>query len=139
MKRFLKDFCLKGLIAMGFGPMVVAVIYGVLGVNGVVTSFSTREVVLAIVSSSLLAFIIAGMNTIYQIERLPLAYAILIHGLVLYAVYIIVYLVNGWLKSQLLPVAIFTVVFVVGYPIIWGCIYWITKRQTRDLNKKLNA
>lgn len=83
MKRFLKDFCLKGLIAMGFGPMVVAVIYGVLGVNGVVTSFSTREVVLAIVSSSLLAFIIAGMNTIYQIERLPLAYAILIHGLVL--------------------------------------------------------
>ena len=62
-----------------------------------------------------LAFIAGGMNVLYQIERLPLMLAILIHGGVLYASYLAMYLVNGWLQWGETPILAFTMIFVFGY------------------------
>ena len=77
------------------------------------------------------------MNVIYQIERLPLMVAILIHGSVLYVSYLITYLINGWLEWGIMPVFVFSGIFIIGYLIIWAIIYSITKKNTEKLNQVL--
>ena len=84
-----------------------------------------------------LAFIAGGMNALYQIERLPLMTAILIHGSVLYASYLATYLINDWLDLGVIPIIIFSAIFVVGYIVIWVIIYSIIKRNTARLNEIL--
>jgi len=96
------------------------------------------EVCTGIVSLTALAFIAGGMNAIYQIERLPLMVAILIHGGVLYICYLAAYLVNGWLEQGTAPILIFTAIFVVGYLVIWTVIYSIIKRNTDRINQILS-
>ena len=138
MKKFLSDFFLRGLMAAAGGPVVLAIIYGILGATGEVSSFSPGEVCMGILTVTLLALIVGGITAIYQVERLPLANAIMIHGAALYAAYIMIYLINGWLKRQLIPILIFTTVFIVGYAIIWLCIYMHTKAKTQRINRMLH-
>ena len=77
------------------------------------------------------------MNVIYQIERLPLMVAILIHGGVLYISYLGTYLLNGWLELGRTPILVFSGIFVLGYLAIWVVIYSIIKRRTERLNEIL--
>lgn len=139
MKAFAKEFLHRGLLAAGGGPIVLAIVYGILGNFGVVSSFSPREVCLGILTVTLLAFIVAGMTAIYQLEQLPLVSALLIHGAGLYAAYILIYLLNGWLQHQLIPILIFTAIFIAGYAVIWFIIYSITKAKTQHINSKLRT
>ena len=137
MKKFIPEFFKRGLIAAGGGPMVLAIIYYVLGKTGAIVSLTPNEVFLGILTISFLAFIAGGSTAIYQIERLPLFAAILIHGITLYAAYIMIYLINGWLKTQWNAILIFTAAFIIGYGIIWLIIYFITRKSTQKLNKSL--
>lgn len=137
MKKFWKEFLLRGLICAAGGPLVLAVIYGILGATETVTSVSTNEVCMGIVTITMLAFIAAGMTAIYQMEQLPLPTMILLHGGALYITYLLTYLINGWLLSQLKPIAIFTGIFVAGYALIWLIIYFVERSQANKLNKML--
>lgn len=137
MKKFWKEFFFRGLLAASGGPVVLAIVYGILGATGEVNAFTPKEVCLGILTVTLLAFIVAGMTAIYQLEQLPLPTMILLHGAALYIAYILIYLLNGWLKQQLLPIAIFTAVFVISYAIIWLIIYYVEKNQAEKLNKLL--
>lgn len=137
MKKFLKEFLLRGLICASGGPLVLAIIYGILGATGAVESFSPNEVCMGILTITLLAFIAAGMTAIYQMEQLPLPMMILLHGGALYIAYILTYLINGWLQQQLIPILVFTGIFVAGYALIWLIIYWVEKAKAEALNKKL--
>ncbi len=139
MKKFWKEFLFRGLICASGGPIVLAIIYGILGATGAVEYLSPKEVCIGILTITLLAFIVAGMTAIYQMEQLPLPTMILLHGGALYIAYILTYLFNGWLKQQLIPIAIFTVIFVATYAVIWLIIYSITKSKTEVLNKKLKG
>ena len=105
--------------------------------SGVIYSLSINQVCIGIFSLAGLAFIVGGMNIIYQFERLPLMLAILIHGVVLYFSYLATYLINGWLDFGRTPIFIFTGIFVVGYLAIWAIIYAVTIRNTRKLNRLL--
>ena len=84
MKKIVLDFVRRGLMACGFGPLVLAVFYLLLQRHGGIHSLTVDQVCLGIFSLSALAFIAGGMNVLYRIERLPLAIAILIHGGTLY-------------------------------------------------------
>ena len=137
MKKFWKEFLLRGLICAGGGPLVLAIIYGVLGSTGTVDTLSPKEVSLGILTITMLAFIAAGMTAIYQMEQLPLPIMILLHGGGLYISYILTYLINGWLMNQLAPILVFTGIFVAGYALIWLIIYFIEKFKTEKLNKLL--
>ena len=137
MKRFWKEFLFRGLICASGGPLVLAIIYGILSITGTAISVSTREVCLAILTITLLAFIAAGMTAIYQMEQLPLPIMILLHGGALYIAYLLTYLLNGWLLNQLTPILIFTGIFIAGYAIIWLIIYCIERTKTNQLNKLL--
>lgn len=138
LKNFWSDFFLRGLMAAAGGPVVLAIVYGILGATGTVSTLTAGEVSMGIITVTVLALVVGGMTAIYQVERLPLISAILIHGSVLYAAYILIYLVNGWLRQQLVPILIFTAVFVAGYAVIWLCIYLITKDTTEKLNRKIH-
>ena len=139
MKKFLKEFLFRGMICAGGGPLVLAIIYGILGATGAVEAFSPREVCMGIVSITLLAFIVAGMTAVYQMEQLPLPTMILLHGGALYIAYILTYLLNGWLQSSLVPILVFSGIFVVGYALIWFIIYCIERAKAEKLNKLLNG
>ena len=137
MKKFVLEFLRRGLIASGIGPIVLAIVYLILQQTAAVETLSVNQVCIGIFSITALAFIAGGMNAIYQIERLPLMVAILIHGGVLYIGYLGTYLLNDWLDFGILPIIVFTAIFVVGYIVIWAIIYSIIKRNAAKLNKML--
>ncbi len=137
MKKLVLEFIRRGFIACGFGPIVLAVFYLILQQQAEVKILTVNQVCLGIFSLSALAFIAGGMNAIYQIERLPLMVAILIHGSVLYISYLGTYLLNDWLEWGKMPILVFSVIFVLGYLAVWAVIYSITKRNTEKLNEML--
>lgn len=137
MKKHVIDFCRRGLMAACGGPVILAVVYFALGRAGVIQTLTPAEVCKGILTVSLMAFIAAGISVVYQMDRLPLTGAILIHGAALYLDYILIYLWNGWLKRDLTPVLIFTVIFAVGYTFIWLIIYFSTRNNIEKLNKQL--
>lgn len=139
MKKFWKEFLLRGLICASGGPLVLAIIYGTLGATGTVEYFSPREVCMGILTITLLAFIVAGMTAIYQMEQLPLPTMILLHGGALYIAYILTYLINGWLQNSLVPILVFTGIFVAGYTVIWLIIYCVERYKAEKLNKILKG
>ena len=137
MKKNVLEFFRRGLIACGFGPIVLAVFYLILQKQGALQTLTVNQVCLGIFSLSGLAFIAGGMNVIYQIEQLPLMIAILIHGGILYISYLGTYLLNGWLKWGLTPILVFSAIFAIGYLMVWAIIYFITKKRTERLNEIL--
>ena len=137
MKKFWKEFFLRGLICAAGGPVVMAIIYGIIGATGAAESLKPQAVCVEILSITALAFVAAGMTAIYQMEQLPLPTMILLHGGALYMAYILTYLVNGWLQNQLKPILVFTGIFIVGYGVIWTIIYAVTRAKAKKLNEKL--
>jgi hypothetical protein len=137
MKRYILEFIRRGLSACGFGPLVLAVIYLILQQQGHVQTLRVEEICLGIFSLSALAFVAGGMNFIYQLERLPLMAAISIHGSVLYAAYLLTYLLNGWLEWGTAPILVFSGIFLLGYLVIWAVIYSVIKKKTERLNEML--
>lgn len=134
MKKYILDFCRRGLIACGFGPIVLAIIYLILQQHAGVETVTVNQLCLGIFSLSALAFMAGGMNVLYHIERIPLMVAILVHGGVLYISYLLIYLINGWLEAGKISILVFSGVFVVGYLVIWVIIYSAIKRKTENLN-----
>lgn len=138
MKKFVGEFIQRGFFACGFGPIVWAIIIFILSQKyDIVQTIPATEAVIGIVSSALLAFVAGGINAIYKVERIPLVLAIFIHAVILYLDYIVIYLVNGWVKAEITVLAIFTAFFFSGFALIWAIIYFCTKKSTDRLNKKL--
>lgn len=137
MRKFVSDFMRRGMVACGFGPIVLAVIYWILHHLAVVDTLTVKQVCIGILSLSALAFITGGMNAVYQIEQLPLMVAVLIHGVVLYISYLVTYLLNNWLAWGVTPILVFSGIFIVGYLLIWAIVYSIIKMNTNRINEIL--
>ena len=135
MKKYILEFVKRGLMAAAGGPVVLAIIYGILGATGVVTVFAAGEVCLGILSITLMAFIAAGITMIYQVEQLPLISAILIHAGVLYLDYLIMYLLNSWLPRN--AIGLFSVIFFAGFALVWVVIWLCIRGKTKKLNEKM--
>lgn len=93
------------------------------------------EAILSVASSLVMAFIAGGISVIYQLEQLPKAMAALIQMAVLYVDYLGIYLLNGWLPLNAIPV--FTLIFAAGFAAIWAMIYLYMERTVSDLNEKI--
>ena len=137
MKKYIFEFLRRGIVALGIGPIVLAILYLILRRHAGLESLSVEAVVIGIFSIGALAFIAGGMNSIYQIERLPLMAAILIHGSVLYICYLCTYLLNDWLDFGVVPILVFSGIFVFGFFAIWAVIYAVVHKNTKSLNEKL--
>ncbi|MEE1164294.1 MAG: DUF3021 domain-containing protein [Lachnospiraceae bacterium] len=139
MKKYVFEFVKRGLMAASGGPVILAIVYGIIGATGEAASFTPSEVCMGILTVTLMAFIAAGITIIYQMERLPLASAIAIHAGVLYLDYLLMYLLNSWIPRDWTGIGIFTAIFVVGYALVWVCIYFSIKAKTDYINRKLRG
>ena len=137
MRKVALDFIRRGLIACGFGPVFLAILYMILESLSLLETLEVSEVIVGIFSLCGLAFVAGGMNAIYQIEQLPLMAAVTIHGSVLYLCYLVTYLINDWIELGTLPILAFSVIFVVGYLLIWAVVYYVVRRKTARLNEML--
>lgn len=137
MKKYILGFIHRGLLAAGFGPVILSILYWLQA--DAIGTLTPQEAAFGILTVTLLAFIAAGSGVVYTIEKLPLVYAALIQGAVMYADYFLIYLLNGWLKSQIIPILIFTAAFVLGYGLVWLIIYLYTKSRADRINKKLRG
>ena len=137
MKKFISNFCLRGLIAMGFGPIVYGTIMLILHLCNVDTTSNGLDIFKGILSTCIMAFIIAGISNIYQVESLSLMSKIMIHALSLYLVYLVFYLLNDWIVKDLKVIGLFSLIFFSGYIVIWIIIYIIERKKIKELNEKL--
>lgn len=137
MNRYVKSFFQRGMLFGGFGPIVAGIVYAILERTVTDFSLSGSQVLLAIVSTYLLAFVQAGTSVFNQIDEWPLPKSLLCHFLSLYAMYVLTYLVNTWIPFQAEVVLIFTAIFAAGYFVIWGIVYLAVRATSRRLNQKL--
>ena len=137
MKKFIKEFVKRGLVVFGFGPVIMAIVYICLALSGVEGTLGFIEMSKQILCVSLMVFVAGGITAVYQIEKLPLPFAIFIQAAVLYVDYIVIYLINGWLKNAFVPIIVFTAIFIVGFALVWIIVYVVTKRMTKKLNEDL--
>jgi len=138
MKKHVIDFMHRGLAASVGGPVILAIVYLCIQGGGPVMTLTVNEVALAILTSALMAFIAAGVSVVYQIEKLPLMWASFIQAIVLYFDYLLIYLLNGWLKCDPRVIFIFTIIFIAGYAVIWTMIYFLSIRPAiKKMNSKL--
>ncbi len=135
MKKFIKDFCIRGMMFAWGGPVITAIVWMCLNRAGVVASLTVNEAVIGIISTTALAFIAAGISIVYQIENLPKAFAGLLQAAVLYIDYLGFYLLNGWLPLD--QIWLFTVIFVAGFAVIWFSIYIPIRIKVRKINKMI--
>lgn len=139
MKKYLPEFLKRGVMAASGGPVVLAVVYGILGAVGTIDSLSPGEVCMGVLTVTLMAFIASGITVVYTVESLPLVSAVLIHAGVLYLDYLMMYLLNSWIPRDLAGVGIFTAIFAAGYAAIWLVIYLSIKVKTDRINRKLRG
>ena len=102
------------------------------------TSSNGLEIFKGIISTSLLAFLMASINLIYENDRLNLGIKILIHGLVIYIGYLVIYLLNDWIKKDLTTILVFSIIFILGYILVWTIIYFVDRNKINKLNKIIN-
>ncbi len=112
-------------------------VYLILRKTAGIEAVEVGQIAIGIFSITALAFIAGGLNALYRVERLPLMWAILIHGAVLYLAYLCAYVLNDWLDSGIIPLIIFTIVFIIGYLIIWAIIYSFIRRSTAKINRMI--
>ena len=135
MKKFIKDFCKRGLMFAWGGPFITVIVWLCIHATGKLETLTVKEVALGIITTTILAFIAAGISVIHQTENVPRAFAALIQAAVLYVDYLGFYLLNGWIPLE--RVWIFTVVFVAVFAIIWGIIYLSVKAKVDKMNRAL--
>lgn len=135
MKKFIKDFCKRGLMFAWGGPFITAIVWLCIHATGKLETLTVKEVALGIITTTILAFIAAGISVIHQTENVPRAFAALIQAAVLYVDYLGFYLLNEWIPLE--RVWIFTVVFVAVFAIIWGIIYLSVKTKVDKMNRAL--
>lgn len=133
MNRNVKEFFRRGMLFAWGGPAVVAIVWLILGKTGQLEALRVQEAVLGVLSSTVLAFVAAGITVVYQVEQLPKPMAGLIHLAVLYVDYLTVYLLNGWIAPRV--IAAFTAVFTAGFLLIWAVVYLTVSRSVKKMNR----
>ncbi len=137
MNEYLKNFLHRGLIFGGFGPIVAGIVFGILNIFIEDLGLSGGDILLAIVSTYLLAFIQAGATVFNQIEHWPITKSLLCHFTLLFAAYSACYMINSWIPFEPMVILIFCLIFIVTYFIVWFTVFFAIKYYTRRLNKKL--
>ena len=66
MRQVIREFFRRGLVACGFGPLILAAVYLILQQAGLQT-LTVQEVCVGIISRWGLAFLGGGINVVYQI------------------------------------------------------------------------
>ena len=137
MNKYAKEFLRRGALFAGLGPIVAAIVFYVLSRTLADFSLSGGQVLTAVVSTYLLAFVQAGASVFHQIDRWSLPKAMLCHLGLLYVAYVSCYLLNSWIPFEWTVIGIFTAVFAAGYLAIWLITYLSVRAVGRRMNQQL--
>ncbi|MCR4929935.1 MAG: DUF3021 domain-containing protein [Lachnospiraceae bacterium] len=137
MKKFIKEFCIRGLMFAWGGPFITAIVWLSLSASEKIDALNVNQVVIGIFSTTFLAFIAAGVTAIHQIDSIPKPFAALIHASILYIDYLGIYLLNGWMELRHLW--IFTLFFLLVFALIWLSIYIPNRIRVEKMNKMLES
>ena len=136
MKKFWLEFIKRGALFAWAGPTVVCIVWACLKLAGVIEMLDVNTVILGVMSSMLMAFVVAGISVIHQMEQIPKGMAALIQMSVIYIDYLAIYLINGWMPLN--AVGFFTVGFLACFAIIWGIIYLTVRKSVKKLNSQID-
>lgn len=131
--KHIKDFMMRGLMASVGGPVILALVYRSLPAQ----TLRVQEVCLGILTSALMAFIAGGVSVLYDLEKLPLLAATFLHAAVLFADYILIYLLNGWIKPA--QILLFTGIFFGGYFVVWLLVWQIIRMRVKRINRRMQG
>ena len=92
---------------------------------------------MGIISTYLIAFIQVGASVFNQIESWSVTKSIAFHLSSIYIAYLGFYLLNSWIPFEWAVVLIFTASFLLIYFVIWFTVYFISRKFTEELNKKI--
>ena len=137
MNKYLKSFIFRGAVFGGLGPMILGIVYAVLEASIDGFSLGGAEVLIAIVSTYLIAFVQAGASVFNQIEEWQPMKSVLFHFLSIYAVYALAYVMNSWIPFDPRVLLIFTGIFVLVYAVIWLTVYFSIKLVSRKMSARL--
>lgn len=139
MKKYMKEFFIRGLIFGGFGPIILSIVYFCVSEFNKTITFGGKEVLLGTVSVYLLVFVHAGASVFNQIDEWGLSKSIGVHFSTLYVAYSFCYLINSWIPFDLNVFGIFTGIFVAVYAIVWVIVYFTTNKVSQKLTDSLNV
>ena len=137
MNKYVKEFLHRGLLFGGFGPVVCAIVFAILDWTDVSISLTGSDILIAVISTYLLAFIQAGASVFNQIESWPITKSLLCHFSVLFFAYSGCYLLNSWIPFEPMVLLIFCIIFVAVYFIIWITGSLLVRAHTKKLNARL--
>jgi len=139
MNKYFKEFLHRGMVFGGFGPIITGIVFYIISLSVEDFSMGGGQILLAIVSTYLLAFIHAGASVFNQIDHWPIAKSLAVHFATLYFIYIICYVLNSWIPFEPMVIVIFTAVFAIGYFVIWFIVYFSVKASAKRLNSNLKS
>ena len=96
-----------------------------------------KDILIAVISTYLLAFIQAGASVFNQIESWPITKSLLCHFSVLFFAYSGCYLLNSWIPFEPMVVLIFCLAFIVVYFAVWLTVYLCVKKTSDSLNRTI--
>ena len=123
----------------GFGPIVVGIVVLCITYFDGVKEYSALPIFTSIVSTYILAFVQAGATVFNQIEHWSVPKSVFCHFGLLYVVYSLAYIANSWIPFKAEVLGVFTMIFVVGFFLIWGIVYLAVKSTGKKFNEKLNG
>lgn len=135
--KYVSQFLHRGAIFGGFGPLVMGFVYLILSHSIEDFSLTGGEVLLAILSTYLLAFLQAGASVFNQIEHWPLSKSLFFHFFTIYLAYVLCYVINSWIPFEPLVIGIFTIAFVLTYLVICLTVVLTTKAIGKRFNEQL--
>lgn len=135
MKKFLKEFFFRGAMCAWGGPAVMCIVWACIRKFSGVETITTKEAIMAVVSTMLIAFLAAGITAIHQMEQLPVVMAAIIHMAVLYVAYLAMYLINGWMPTKV--IGIFTIIFFACFAVIWLIVYLCVRKSVKKMNEQI--
>ena len=138
MNQYVRNYLQRGIAFGGFGPIVTGLVLAIMQWSGVDVQLSGSDVLVAVVSTYVLAFVQAGSSVFNQVENWPLAKSMGIHFLSVYVVYVACYLLNRWLPFAWEMIVAFTLVFVAVYLAIWLTVYLIVRKTSQKLNQSIH-
>ncbi len=136
-KAYAIEFLKRGAMFGGFGPIVAAIVFFIIDLTAGEIAIDGSELLLAMTSTYLLAFIQAGASIFNQIEHWPIAKSLGIHFSTLFAAYSLCYIANSWIPFEPAVLLIFFGAFTLTYLIIWLSVYLTVKGTKRSFNEQL--
>lgn len=137
MNIYVKRYLHRGLIFGGIGPIVLGFVYLFIDISGINVVLSAFDVLKAILTTYIIAFVQAGSSVFHEVEKWSKFKIAFWQGFSIYLVYIVGYLINSWIPFEPIVIIVFTSIFIVVYAVLWITIMAITNKAIKQMNKKI--